>query len=63
MNNYYNIGGLVEGDQIQVLTNSGSIDTGVFLRFEDGFLIWVRNNNGNCLFSLTSVDGITISKL
>ncbi|EJR46141.1 hypothetical protein IIM_04848, partial [Bacillus cereus VD107] len=37
--------GIREGDRINVFSGGDQIDgTGVFIRVEDGFLIWVDNN-------------------
>ncbi len=54
---------LVEGDQIHVITASGHQDTGVFLRVESDFLIWVKNNEGTAVYAITSLEGITIFKV
>lgn len=54
---------LVEGDQIHVRTASGHQDSGVFLRIESDFLIWVKNNEGNCVYAITSLEGISIFKV
>ncbi|QVK17216.1 hypothetical protein KHQ81_09990 [Mycoplasmatota bacterium] len=54
---------LVEGDQIHVIAASGHSDTGVFLRVENDFLIWVKNNAGSAVYALTSLDGISIFKV
>ncbi len=56
------IGTLIEGDQIHVISASGHSDTGVFLRFESGFLIWVKSNEGNAVYAFTSLEGINIFK-
>lgn len=53
----------IEGDQIHVIAASGSSDTGVFIRFETDFLIWVKNNDGTAVFAITSLDGISVFKL
>lgn len=54
---------LVEGDQIHVISASGHQDNGVFLRVESDFLIWVKNNDGNAVYAITSLDGISIFKI
>jgi hypothetical protein len=59
----FTINGLTEGDRIAVLGAGGGTDTGVFLRFEDGFLVWIRDNAGTALPAFTSLDGIAIDKL
>ncbi|MDF2700242.1 MAG: hypothetical protein K0Q49_1798 [Haloplasmataceae bacterium] len=59
----YNLSGLVEGDQIHVLPAGGNPDCGVFIRVEDGFLIWVKNFQGNPVLAITSLDGISIGKI
>lgn len=59
----YNLSGLVEGDQISVLPAGGGEDSGVFIRVEDGFLIWVRNDSGNAKLAITNLEGISIKKL
>jgi hypothetical protein len=53
----------VEGDQIHVIAASGHQDNGVFLRVENDFLIWVKNNEGNAVYALTSLEGISIFKV
>ncbi len=53
----------VEGDQIHVIAASGHADTGVFLRIETDFLIWVKNNEGAAVYAFTSLEGISIFKL
>lgn len=55
--------GLEEGDPILVQTPAGICEQGVFLRIEDGFLIWVRNVSGNAFITVTSLNEITITKL
>jgi hypothetical protein len=62
-NGSFTLNGLTEGDRIQVLGAGGGFDMGVFLRFEDGFLVWVRDNAGTALPAFTSLDGISINKL
>jgi hypothetical protein len=57
------INNLTQGDRIQVLTAGGGSDTGIFLRFEDNFLIWIQNSTGNVVQAITSLNGISISKL
>jgi len=59
----YNLSGLLEGDQICVIPAGGGESTGVFIRVEDGFLIWAKNNNGNTVLAITNLEGISISKL
>ncbi|GEM_PF-985336 len=54
---------LVEGDQIHVVSASGESDRGVFIRIENDFLIWVKNNNGCAVYAITSLEGITVYKL
>ncbi len=55
--------GLTEGNIILVQTPSGICDQGVFIRIDDGFLIWVRTIGKNSFITITSLDGITISKI
>lgn len=55
--------GIEEGSIILVQTPSGICDQGVFLRIDDGFLIWVRTVRNNSYITLTSLNGITISRL
>lgn len=62
MNNQ-TLNGLVEGDQIKVLTAGGGCDTGVFIRIDNGFLIWVRNDGANAVLAVTSLQGISINIL
>lgn len=57
------LNGLIEGDQIRVLTAGGGCDTGVFIRIESDFLIWVRNDGSSAVLAVTSLDGISINKL
>ncbi len=54
---------LVEGDQIHVIAASGHQDRGVFLRVESDFLIWVKNNEGNAVYAITSLEGISVFKI
>ncbi|HEY8364857.1 MAG TPA: hypothetical protein VIK84_04725 [Haloplasmataceae bacterium] len=54
---------LVEGDQIHVIAQSGHHDKGVFLRVENDFLIWVKNNEGNAVYAITSLEGISVFKV
>jgi len=54
---------LVEGDQIHVIAGSGHQDAGVFLRVENDFLIWVKNNEGRAVYAITSLDAISIFKV
>lgn len=54
---------LVEGDQIHVIAQSGHRDNGVFLRIENDFLIWVKNNEGNAVYAITSLEGISVFKI
>lgn len=65
-NNFDNICdafGLNEGDRIRVLTTSGATAVGVFLRCVYGFLIWIRNSTNGPVITITSLDGISISKI
>lgn len=55
--------GLEEGDPILVQSASGVCDQGVFIRIEDGFLIWVRSVSGKSFITITSLDSISITRL
>jgi len=55
--------GLEEGDPILVQTPSGLSDQGVFIRIEDGFLIWARSIQGQSFITITSLDGISITRI
>ncbi|MCW9134093.1 hypothetical protein OF830_25180 [Bacillus paramycoides] len=53
--------GIREGDKIQVFSGGDLIDgVGVFLRIEDGFLIWVDNNAN---INVTSLDVISVRRV
>ncbi|MFJ8415715.1 MULTISPECIES: hypothetical protein [Bacillus cereus group] len=53
--------GIREGDRINVFSGGDQIDgTGVFLRVEDGFLIWVDNNAN---LNVTSLDVISVRRV
>lgn len=54
---------LEEGDSILVQTPSGICEQGVFLRIEDGFLIWARTLSGSSFIAITSLDAISITRL
>ncbi len=55
--------GLEEGDQILVQTPAGICDQGIFIRLEDGFLIWSRATSGQAFLTITSLDEISITRL
>lgn len=57
------IDNLEEGDPILVQTPSGICEQGVFLRIEDGFLIWARSISGSSFIAITSLDAISITRL
>ncbi|MDM5185906.1 hypothetical protein QUF99_00080 [Bacillus sp. DX4.1] len=53
--------GLREGDKIQVFSGGDKIDgVGVFIRIEDGFLIWVDNHAN---INITSLDVISVRRV
>ncbi|MDM5157124.1 hypothetical protein QUF88_25915 [Bacillus sp. DX1.1] len=53
--------GLREGDRIAVVSGGTTIDgTGVFIRIENGFLIWVDNAAN---INVTSLDVISIRRV
>ncbi len=55
--------GLQEGDRILVQTPSGICEQGVFIRIEDGFLIWARNIQSAAHIAITSLDAISITRI
>ncbi|PFU78431.1 hypothetical protein COK91_26775 [Bacillus cereus] len=55
------LNGLREGDKIRVFSGGDQIDgTGVFIRVEDGFLIWVDTAAN---FNVTSLDAISVQRV
>jgi hypothetical protein len=62
-NDINRIPNLIEGDRISVLTAGGGCDTGVFIRFDREFLVWVRDDGANSYFTLSNLSGISITKL
>ncbi|HHB2651499.1 TPA: hypothetical protein ACOQ9V_005864, partial [Bacillus cereus] len=53
--------GLREGDRITVFSGGGPIDgTGVFIRVEDGFLVWV---DAAGTLNVTSLDVISVRRV
>ena len=53
--------GLREGDKIEVFSGGDRIDgVGVFIRVEDGFLIWVDNRAN---INVTSLDVISVRRV
>ncbi|WP_193649223.1 MULTISPECIES: hypothetical protein [Bacillus cereus group] len=53
--------GLREGDRINVFSGGDQIDgTGVFIRVEDGFLIWV---DAAANINVTSLDVISVRRV
>ncbi|SCC66820.1 Uncharacterized protein BW664_05699 [Bacillus mycoides] len=53
--------GLREGDRITVFSGGGPIDgTGVFIRIEDGFLVWV---DAAATLNVTSLDVISVRRV
>ena len=55
------LNGLTEGDKIRVFSAGREIDgRGVFIRFEDNFLIWVDSHAN---INVTSLDTINIRKV
>ena len=53
--------GLREGDKIQVFSGGDQIDgTGVFIRVEDGFLVWVDAASN---INVTSLDVISVRRI
>ncbi|EOO11880.1 hypothetical protein IG9_05728 [Bacillus cereus HuA2-9] len=55
------LNGFREGDKIRVFSGGDQIDgTGVFIRVEDGFLIWVDNNAN---FNVTRLDVISVQRI
>ncbi|WP_242238204.1 hypothetical protein [Bacillus cereus group sp. BfR-BA-01316] len=53
--------GLREGDKINVFSGGDQIDgTGVFIRIEDGFLIWV---DAAANINVTSLDVISVRRV
>ncbi|PEB52169.1 hypothetical protein CON65_12805 [Bacillus pseudomycoides] len=53
--------GLREGDKIEVFSGGDQIDgVGVFIRVEDGFLIWVDNRAN---INVTSLDVISVRRV
>ena len=55
------LNGLREGDRINVFSGGDQIDgTGVFIRVEDGFLIWVDNAAN---INVTSLDVISVRRV
>ncbi|MDF2700246.1 MAG: hypothetical protein K0Q49_1802 [Haloplasmataceae bacterium] len=55
--------GIDEGDRIRVISAGGLNDTGVFIRIEGNFIIWVRDDGATPDLTITSLQGISISKL
>jgi hypothetical protein len=50
-----------EGDKIQVFSGGDQIDgTGVFIRIEDGFLVWIDNDAN---INVTSLDVISVRRI
>ncbi|MDF2700245.1 MAG: hypothetical protein K0Q49_1801 [Haloplasmataceae bacterium] len=62
MNNQ-TLNGLDEGDRIRVISAGGLNDTGRFIRVQDNFLIWVRDDGATPDLTITSLFGISVSKL
>ncbi|MED1115535.1 hypothetical protein [Bacillus paramycoides] len=55
------LNGLREGDKINVFSGGDQIDgTGVFIRIEDGFLIWV---DAAANINVTSLDVISVRRV
>jgi len=55
------LNGLREGDKIRIFSGGDQIDgTGVFIRIEDGFLIWVDTAAN---FNVTSLDAISVQRV
>ncbi|MGG0762398.1 hypothetical protein [Bacillus paramycoides] len=55
------LNGLREGDRINVFSGGDQIDgTGVFIRIEDGFLIWV---DAAANINVTSLDVISVRRV
>ncbi|KXO06194.1 hypothetical protein AYK81_00365 [Bacillus thuringiensis] len=55
------LNGLREGDRIEVFSGGGQINgTGVFIRIEDGFLIWVDDAAN---INVTSLDVISVRRI
>jgi hypothetical protein len=55
------LNGLREGDRIEVFSGGGQINgTGVFIRIEDGFLIWVDDFAN---INVTSLDVISVRRI
>ncbi|MED0984855.1 hypothetical protein [Bacillus paramycoides] len=55
------LNGLREGDRINVFSGGDQIDgTGVFIRIEDGFLIWV---DATANINVTSLDVISVRRV
>ena len=54
---------LTEGDQIYVVSPGSTPDYGVFLRIENDFLIWVKNNDSRAVYAITSLEGISVYKI
>ncbi|MEH7460036.1 hypothetical protein V7183_23360 [Bacillus sp. JJ1127] len=53
--------GLREGDKIKVFSGGDQIDgVGVFIRVEDGFLVWVDNHAN---INITSLDVISVRRI
>ncbi|MGE8057924.1 hypothetical protein ACQKOD_29520 [Bacillus mycoides] len=53
--------GLREGDKIRVFSGGDRIDgTGVFIRVEDGFLVWVDDHAN---INVTSLDVISVQRI
>ncbi|HDR7964557.1 TPA: hypothetical protein QCY53_005971 [Bacillus wiedmannii] len=55
------LNGLREGDRIEVFSGGDQINgTGVFIRIEDGFLIWVDDAAN---INVTSLDVISVRRI
>ena len=55
------LNGLREGDRITVFSGGTAIDgTGVFIRVEDGFLVWV---DAAATLNVTSLDVISVRRV
>jgi hypothetical protein len=54
---------LKEGDRILVKNKGGRLDTGVFIRFEGDYLIWIRDSSCSGVISSIHMNGISVSKL
>jgi Zn-dependent alcohol dehydrogenase len=55
------LNGLREGDKIRVYSGGEHIDgTGVFIRVEDGFLVWVDDHAN---INVTSLDVISVQRV